>query len=43
MPLFLGDTYMLEEFRDDGHDVYNLLSKFQEKTEKERQQTINNW
>lgn len=43
MPLFLGDTYMLEEFRDDGHDVYNLLSKFQEKTEKERQQNINNW
>ena len=41
--MFLGDTYMLKEFRDDGHDIYNLLLKFQEKTEKERKQNINNW
>lgn len=25
---------MLEEFRDDGHDIYNILSKFQEKNRK---------
>ena len=43
VPLFLGDAYMLEEFGDDSHDVYNLLSKYQEKIGKERKQNINNW